>query len=286
MTALQLVINGLLTGGTYLLMAMGLSLIFGVMKVVNFAHGAMMVFSGLLVFDLSQAAGLNVVLAVVIGVVSMALLGLLTQWVIIERVRGAGQQGELQSLVVTYGLSLVLVNGAVVLFGSQYMSLPSLQGSWSLGSITLARGTVVGGAVAITASLAVFWWLRMTHYGKLVIATSSNSIGAAACGVNPSAVRRVAFSVGAAMAAAAGGMLILETPLTPQSALDLTVLSFVVIAIGGLGSYRGAVVGAAALGLGESLVGYYLGGVLQSLVPYAFLLLVLLVRAEVSFRGH
>lgn len=282
MTGVQITVDGLLAGGLYMLMAVGLNLIFGVMKVVNFAQGAIMVFSGLVVFYLTETSHLNIILSIVVVALAVVIMGFVVQYLMVERVKGMGLQGELQSLMVTYGLSLILVALASMFFGSENVSLPTLEGSWNIGGITLARADVWSGAVGVVGTVVIFLWLHATHFGRLIVATSASPIGASVCGVNPLAVRRVAFAVGAAMAGLAGAMMVLQTPLTPSLGLQLTVESFVVIAIGGLGSYGGAVVGALGLGLAESISGYLWGGVVQSVVPYAVLLAVLLVRGELS----
>jgi len=277
---LQTLINGLLQAGTYLLMAMGLNLIFSAMRVVNFAHGAMVTFGGLLVFTLVASEHVNVVLAVVISALAMAAVGGAIQTLVIERIRAIGNRAELLSLVATYGLALILANVANEVFGSAYESLPTFQGSWSVGELTLGRAYAIGGAVGAVGSILVYLWLHRTNTGKRVVATTESRIGAEACGVSSLAVRRIAFAMGAGLAGLAGGITILQLALTPDTGDNFTIIAFVIIAIGGVGSFRGAVAGSILLGVAQSTSGYLWGGTVEGLTPYVVLLAVMLIRAE------
>lgn len=262
-------------------MAVGLNLIFGVMRVVNFAHGGMMVFSALLVYSLVASSGFSPITAVALGTMAVILIGIATQTLALEKVRTVGYQAELLSLLITYGLSLILENVGVVAFGPNYVSLPSLQGSWALGPLTLAKAQTLGGLIGVVASLAVLAWLRYSQSGKRVMATSQNRGGAEACGINTAVVRRNAFGIGSGLAGLAGALFVFEMPITSQMGLPFTILAFVIIAIGGVGKYIGAFAGAAALGIAVVVAGYMWGGTVSSLVPYALLMAVMLVR----FRG-
>lgn len=280
MTVLQLIINGLLLGGTYLLLAIGLNLIFGVMRVVNFAHGGMLVFAALFVYWLNRTAHVNAVLASAIAVAGIAAVGILSQIGALDRIRSTGYDAELLSLLVTYGISLILVNAADLAFGASYVSLPQLQSSWSVGATRFGQAETISAAIGVACSLAVMFWLRVTAMGKQLLATSQNPGGAEVCGINARAMKRIAFVVGSGLAALAGTLTIFQTPLGPSSGLQYTVLAFVMIALGGLGNYRGAFLGAVALALLTTFTSYYWSGTASSLAPYALLLLVMLARTR------
>lgn len=281
MIAAQLVITGLLLGGTYLLMAVGLNLIFGVMRVVNFAHGSIMVFSGLLVYWLATSEHLNTLLAVIVASLAMFLAGALIQLFAIERVRAKGYQAELLSLLVTYGVALVFTNVADAKFGSSYVSLPAVQGAWVMGPLIVSKAEVLGGGVGLACSVAALGWLRYTQSGKRVLAASQSREGAQVCGINSAVVGRYAFAVGSALAGLAGALLIFQSAIAPDDSLGFTVIAFVLIAVGGLGNYLGSFVSAAVVGLAVTIAGYLWGGIIASLVPYMLLMAVMLVR----FRG-
>jgi len=273
---LQLVVNGFLLGGLYLLMAQSLNLIFGVMRIVNFAQGTMIAVSGLFTVWFADHLGLNPFLAIPIVFSTMFVIGALVERLLLRRITIRGTQGELMTLMVTFGLSFVLINFALKTFGSEYVSLPYLQTSWHLGPIDFAISLVIAGAFGTALSAALYYWLNFTGSGKELLATSQSRIGAGTCGIDAGRMSTLAFALGSALAAAAGTVLILVTPLGPQSGNDLTILCFVVIALGGLGDYVGAVFGALVLGVAQSVFGYFLGGNIQVLLPYILLILIML----------
>ncbi len=280
MTVIQVIINGALLGGLYLLMAQGLNLIFGVMRIVNFAHGAVIVISGLIVFSLSTHAGLNPFLCLPIVFAVMFVLGIATQRLLIERVRGSGTQRELLTLLVTYGLSFILINIGQTVWGSDYRGVPYLQAAWGVGSFRFVQALVVGAALAVVLSGALYWWLRSTRSGKSLRATAQTSIGAESCGIDTRRMRVIAFAIGTGLAGAAGMLVILVRPVSPELGTELTIISFVVIALGGLGDYLGAALGAVVLGVATTLAGYGLSATAQSAVPYVLLLLIMLLRPQ------
>ena len=280
MLLLQLLINGILLGGTYLLLAQGLNLVFGVMGVVNLAHGAIITLAGLFTFWFATTTGENPLLMLPIVFIVMLGAGLVLQRVLIEPIVGAGRKAELLSLMVTFGLSYVLVEGGLDLFGSQYVSLPDLQTTWTVGGLALNEALVASGLLGAAISGALQIWLQRTPSGKALLATSQNQIGALSVGIDVRRVRAAAFAVGSALAAASGVLLILVIPLAAPTADTLTILAFVIVALGGLGDYQGAALAALLLGLVQSFVGYYLGGDAETVVPYLLLIIFMIVRPQ------
>ena len=278
MTYVQIIFNGLFLGGFYLLLAQGLNLIFGVMGIVNLAHGAFAVLGGLTVFTLSEDAGINPLLALPIVMLLAAALGAVTQWLVIERIKGTPHQVELLTLMATFGLSYILINGANRYWGPDFKTLPYLQEAIEIGSLRFPRSLLVGVALAAVMTFVLSVWLNRTRSGKSLRATSQNPTGAGACGINPRKFRLIGFSVGAALAAAAGTLLVLIQPIAPQIATQFTIVAFVVVALGGLGNYTGAALGAVLLGVVQTLSGYQYGSVLQAAAPYILLILVMLFR--------
>jgi branched-chain amino acid transport system permease protein len=276
----QLAVNGLLLGGLYLLMAQGLNLVFGVMRIVNLAHGVLIVVAGLIVYRLNEAYGINPLLAVALVAPAFFVLGALLQRLLIERIKAVGIQGELLSLMLTYGLSYIFISVALHAFGAQYLSLPYLQSSLEIGSVTINESLLVASGVAVLLAGGLYGWLTYTPSGKQIRATSQSRVGAVSCGIDTRRVRMIAFATGSALAAAAGTLLVVVRPVAPQLADDFTVLAFVVIMLGGLGNYLGAAVGAFLLGAAQSFGGYYLGPEVESALPFVAMLLIMLIRPQ------
>lgn len=280
MLLLQLLINGILLGGMYLLLAQGLNLVFGVMGVVNLAHGAIITLAGLFIFWFATTTHHDPLLLLPVIFVVMLGVGVVLQRVLIEPVMSAGKKAELLSLMVTFGLSYVLVETGLNLFGSQYVSLPDLQTTWNIGGLAINEALVASGLLGAAISGALEIWLRRTASGKALMATSQNEIGALSCGIDVRRMRAAAFAIGSALAAVAGVLLILVIPLSAPTADTLTILAFVIVALGGLGDYQGAALAALLLGLVQSFVGYYLGGDAEYVVPYLLLIVFMIVRPQ------
>jgi branched-chain amino acid transport system permease protein len=276
-TYVQVVLNGILLGGFYLLMAQGLNLVFGVMGIVNLAHGAFIVLGGLGVYSLYDA-GVNPFLGLVVVMLAGAALGAVVQWAVIERIRGTAKQHELLTLMATFGLSYILINIGQQAWGSDYRTIPFLQSAVTVGPFRFSLSLLVGVALAGVITLGIAFWLTRTRAGTSLRAQAQSPVGAGACGINPRRLRLIGFSVGASVAAAAGMLLVMTQPIAPQQATNFTIVAFVVIALGGLGNYKGAVAGALLVGVVQTFAGYELGAVVQAAAPYLMLILVMLFR--------
>jgi len=277
---LQLVVNGVLLGGTYILLAQGLNLIFGVMGIVNIAHGAIITLAGLFTYWFVTETHLSPLLLIPPVFIVMLVVGGILQRLLLEPLAKLGRSRELLTLMVTFGLSYVLVETALNFFGSQYVSLPDLQTTWSVAGLAFNEALVAAGALGALISGGLYIWLRYTASGQALLATSQNPVGAVTCGIDVRRMRAIAFALGTALAATAGILLILILPLSAPTADTLTILSFVIVALGGLGDYRGAVMAALLLGLVQSGVGYYLGGDAEVVVPYLLLITFMVVRPQ------
>ncbi|MGH7084030.1 MAG: branched-chain amino acid ABC transporter permease [Acetobacteraceae bacterium] len=279
MLALQILVNGLLLGGLYVLIAQSLNLIFGVMGVVNLAHGAFIVVAGLFTYWFTSATGVNPLAVLPIVFIVMALVGAVLQPLLIEPLMKVGRaKAELLSLMVTFGLDYVLVELALQLWGSSFVSVPYLQSSWKFAGLAFSQALVISGLFAALVSALLYWWLNRTDSGKSLLAAAESETGAICCGIDVKRVRMVAFALGVALAGAAGVLVIIVEALAPQTADDLTLLAFVIIALGGLGSYAGVAVAALLLGIAQSITGYFVGGNAEYVLPYVLLILVMVVR--------
>lgn len=272
--ALQLLADGVLLGGTYVLLAQSLNLIFGVMGVVNLAHGSFIVLAGLFTVWFAAHAAVSPLLAVPIAFLVLSAAGAALQPVLLEPLMGLGiRQAELLSLMLTFGLDYVLIEAGLQVFGSNYVSLPYLQETWTVGGVTIGKSLLVGGVFAGVLALLLSFWLNRTSFGKTLLAASQSETGALSIGINVRLVRLAAFAVGVGLAGAAGALLILVEPMAAETADDFTVLAFVLIALGGLGDYRGVAIAAVLLGIAQSVVGFAIGGDAASVLPFVLLIL-------------
>jgi branched-chain amino acid transport system permease protein len=283
MLAIQLLVNGILLGGTYVLIAQSLNLIFGVMGVVNLAHGSFIVMAGLFAVWFTAATGAPPLIVLPIVFAAMFIVGTALQPWLLEPLMEQGSKAPLLSLMVTFGLNYVLIELALQIWGSDYVSLPYLQTTWQLGGITFSKALVVSGGFAAVIAGLLHLGLNYTPFGKSLLAASQSHTGAACCGIDVARMRLLSFAVGAGLAAVAGALLILVLPMAAETADNFTILAFVIIALGGLGNYVGVAIAALLLGIAQSIVGYYLGGDIENILPYA-LMIVVMAASPQRFR--
>jgi len=266
-----------LFGGVYSLMAVGLTLIFGVMRVVNFAHGDMMVWGMYLALLLSTRAGLDPYLSFVVCAAALFALGLAVQRGLVDRIVDAPH--EMQILLML-GVALVLENLALVAFGpepARVRSPLSTATVW-LGPIFVDVARLVTFGVAIVLTLALYLFLFRTDLGKTVRAAADNTYGALVIGTDVRRVYAVAFGVGAACVGAAGALVSPILPFQPPTGLSLSIASFNIVIIGGMGSLLGAFIGGLLVSVAESLGAVFLKPSLKELFSFSLLILILLFR--------
>ncbi len=273
----QGLLNGLLFGGVYSLMAVGLSLIFGVMRVVNFAHGDMMVWGMYLAWLLAARLGIDPYLGFLVCAVALFVLGLAVQRSLVDRIVDAPH--EMQILLLL-GVALVLENAALMAFGPdpRRVRSPLAAATVWLGPlfVDVARLLTFGAAIGLTVVLYLF--LARTDVGKTVRAAADNSYGALVVGIDVRRVYAVAFGVGAACVGAAGALVAPILPFQPSTGLGASVTSFNIVIIGGMGSLLGAFVGGLLVAVAESLGAVFLAPSLKELVSFSLLILILLFR--------
>ena len=280
-TFLELLLNGILLGGVYALMACGLNLIFGVMRVINFAHGEFLTLGALATFSLCVSFKLPFWVALLVVPVLMAGFGYLMQVTLIARVINAPM---IMSLLLTYALSTVLVNIGLYVYGGGFKGIPGLlTGSVKLAGVGLSEARLVAFAVAIGVSLAVLLFLRKSLFGKAIRAVSQEPEIAAISGISVTSVRNATFALGAAMAGLAGVLLAPIYASDPQMGSRFLIKVFAVVVVGGMGSYGGAIAGALLLGVVEVMGGYSLGQMAGSAAVYLVMIAVLLVRPRGLF---
>jgi branched-chain amino acid transport system permease protein len=255
---LEAVIQGTLLGGYYAVLAAGLSLMFGVVRFINLAHGDMAVLGAMIALWLVQALGLGVGLAIAITLPLMAALGWLLQRFIFERALAGG---FLIPILTTIGLGAALQNAMFGVFGSDTKSLGAHIGtlswaSWQLpGGIYLGQLPVYMFLTAVLVLAALHLMLTRTAYGRAVRATSTDPEAAALCGIDARKVHRGTAAIAVALAGLAGIFLALRAQVTPFVGPMLLIFAFEAVVIGGIGSLRGTLIGGIALGVAQALSG-------------------------------
>lgn len=275
MDFLQTLINGVLLGGIYALIAGGLTLVFGVMRVINFAHGEFVVLGGLVTYSLFSAFGLNPLLSLVVVMIAGFIVGAIVQRTIIDRVVDAP---PMMSLLLTFGMSLFLIGFAQGIWGNLFRSVPYLRGSWAVAGMALPRMRLVGFVVAAVLTGGVYLFLQRARAGKALRATAQHAEVALTCGIDVAKMRRLAFGIGVAMAGAAGALLVTIVALHPQAGRLYILRAFAIVILGGLGSFTGALLGGLILGLVEAFGTLYGSSAIGQASAYLVLLLVLLTR--------
>ncbi len=279
---LQAVVSGLLLGGVYGLVASGLTLIFGVLRIVNFAHGAVMMLAMYSSYWLFAWGGVDPYVSIVVTAPLFFVLGLVIQTLIIEPNRGAAEHNQ---LLLTLGLALFLENLALVLWQGDFRTVRSAVSgaSFVLGDalVEVPRLIACGGAVLVAAAL--FTFLRITDVGKAIRALAEEPEGAQLMGINVSRIRAVAFGIGTGCVAVAGSLVTPFFYVAPDVGESFNLMAFVVVVLGGMGNFIGALLGGFIVGLAESLGAAFLPGSLKQLVVFTIFAAVLLLRPEGLF---
>jgi len=275
---LQTLIDGLVLGGIYALSAVGFSLIFGVMHVVNLSHGVIVLIGAYLSFFLWQTLGLDPLLTIPLVMAALFGFGYAYQRVVIER--AVDRSSLLASMLVTFGVALMLRNLLVWLFSPDFKSItPSYAFTFfQLGELTvdLVRMTALGTSLVLLCVLAVV--LQRTRLGRIIRATAQQDLAARLCGVDARHVYGLTFGVSAAFAGAAGTIIGIVLPFSPPDEGLWTLNAFVVVTLGGVGSPAGALLGGLVLGVISTLTSQYIGPAFPNATMFLILVLMLLVR--------
>lgn len=279
----QVVVSGILSGGLYSMVALGLALIFGVMRVINIAHGPLLMLGAYATFFLHSQLGMNPFLTVPISMAALFVLGMVLQRSLIFRVVDAP---ELSSLLLTFGISIALVNLAQLAFTSDLRAVEYITGSWLVGGLALSKPRVIAFLFAAGVTALAFLFLKRTRLGKAIRATSQSREVAMVCGVDVGRIHMITFGLASALAAAGGSLLAVIVAIQPEMGQVWTFKSFLVIVLGGAGNYPGALLGGMLLGLVEQLASLFLTTQLSEVVAYVLLVLVLLVRPTGLLGGR
>jgi branched-chain amino acid transport system permease protein len=276
---MQAAVVGLLMGAVYGLMALGLALLFGVMRTINFAHGAMFTLGGYAFVVVSEVTGVPSAVAVLAAPVAAFAVGWLVHASLLSPRPDPNVRYTDYVLIVTFAVTIVMVNGATIVFGPQFKRPPSISPE-TVQVLDLALGAdrFIAAATAVLAAVALWVVLRYTFTGRAWRAMAQNPIGAAVVGIDEKRAHRSAFATASGLAGVAGGVLAPLTSVFPNSGVTPLLISFVVLVIGGLGSMAGALLGGLLVGVVTSLGVVYISSAYSDIYAYVLMLAVLLIR--------
>ncbi len=273
----QALISGILIGGAYALIGIGMTIIFGVMRIINFAHGDLLMLGMYVTYFLFSLLHVDPFVSIIVTFPLMFLYGGLIQKIFINRVLGALPQNQ---ILLTIGLGLIMNNSAMLAFTSDYRILSTSYSSASVAiagisvSVPLAMSFVI--TVLITAAL--YWFLVNTDTGQAIRATAQDREAARLMGINVKRMSVIAFGLGTALAGTAGALFAPIYYIFPQVGGAFTLKAFVITVLGGMGSIVGATLGGVLIGVAESVGGVYFGSGWKEVVVYTLFLLVLLFK--------
>lgn len=275
----QALAQGLLIGSTYGLLALGMGLVYGVSGVVNFAHGDFISLGMFMCLALYSALSLDPYVSVVITVPVMTAVGALVYLFLIRPMVG---QQFLMVVQLTLGLSLVLQNGILMVFGGQPARTPSVVESklLILGDVVLRVPHVIAFVISFVLAGGLYVMLRSTDFGRSIRAVHQNAHAAALMGIDVGRVQVLTFALGIGILALAAALLLPGTPIQPTQGLRYTVITLLVVVLGGMTNFVGIMLGGLIIGIAEAFGTIYLEGPLGLLMPYVIFVLIMLFRPQ------
>ena len=280
MTFITNLINGVSLGSIYAVIALGYTMVYGIAKMLNFAHGDVIMVGAYIVFALTSYAGANPYLALVISMAACTLLGMAIERFAYKPLRGAS---PLAVLITAIGVSYFLQNMALLIFGSQAKSFTSIVKLPALtlagGKITISAETIVTIIVSLIIMVSLTLFVNKTKPGRAMLAVSEDKGAAQLMGVNVNATISLTFAIGSGLAAVAGVLLCSAYPtLSSQTGAMPGIKAFVAAVLGGIGSIPGAVIGGVLIGIIEILSRSYISSQMADAIVFAVLIIVLLVK--------
>ncbi|MEP9376129.1 branched-chain amino acid ABC transporter permease [Aquabacter sp. CN5-332] len=274
---IQLLINGILLGSMYAIISVGLTLIFGIVRVVNFAHGEFLMVGMYAAYLLAMKFGLHPYAAAVPVVLLLFAMGAIVQRFIIQPLLSADEHIQ---IFATVGLSTALVNLALLLFGADLYSVPqsAVQHSVFVGGYSLVIGQMVMFACALALVAGLHFFMQTTPLGRAIRATAQNRTAAMLMGVRVDRIYVIAFGMGAACVGLASALVMPLYPVTPTIGTYFVLTAFVVVVLGGMRSMYGAFFGAMIIGIVDSLSGYYIAPDLKEVVYFAIFIAILIFK--------
>jgi branched-chain amino acid transport system permease protein len=282
----QNLVFGLLVGGLYGLAAVGLSLVFGVTKILNVSHGELLMLGGYAGFWLFTLFGVDPFLGLPAAILLLVLLGFLLYKSIFGRMTKLGEESKIKNtMLVGFGLGIVFQNVAQRLWTADQRGITTTYSSWAFTvfGVRLPIVRVASFLIALFVLVALHLFLRRTYFGKAIRATVQDWEAAALLGISTDRVYLISFLIGAGLAGLAGALVSVGYSVEPTMGLEWTLTSLIVMVLGGLGSFVGTFVAGVLLGITQSLTSLWLGGAYREMVALLLFLLVLIVRPQGLF---
>jgi len=276
---MQQIVNSLLIGSVYSLVAIGLTLIWGVMNIINFAHGDFLMIGMFVSFWCYTLFGLDPIFSIPICTVILFLLGVVIYRFIVSKVMtGPG----LAQLVVTFGVSIFLANLAVMLWTPDFRLIekPLLSGTWTLGVVQLSVPKFAASVGSVLVSAAVVLFLKKTKTGKAILAVEMNRDSALLMGINTERINSLSFGLGSALVGIAGAFLSMYYYIYPQVGGLFGLISFCIVALGGFGSIEGAFIAGILIGFVQTLGGYFFDPAYKYAIVFMVYLIVVWIRPQ------
>jgi branched-chain amino acid transport system permease protein len=274
---MQAIISGILVGGVYALIGIGLTIIFGVMRVINFAHGELMMVGMYMTYFLFTLAGIDPFVSIIITIPLMFVFGGILQKVFINRIIGTLPQNQ---ILLTIGLGLIMSNSVMLAFTSDYKILTTSysSSSVSIAGISVSEPLTISFLITAVITAALYWFLMKTDTGQAMRATSQDREAAQLMGINVQRMSILAFGLGASLAGTAGALISPTYYIFPQVGSAFTLNAFVIVVLGGMGSVIGATLGGIIIGVVESVGAVTISSDWKDVLVFVIFLLVLLVK--------
>jgi branched-chain amino acid transport system permease protein len=275
----NVLVQGVLTGLVYGLMALGLSVIFGVVRVVNFAHGEFAVVAMYAAFVLFSAFGLDPLITMLPIAAAFFVIGYGLQAALINPFVA---RPEHEQFILLVGLAIIIVNSLLMIFGpdARPADLPYGFDSYAVGPLIVDKVRIYAAVAALAVALMLFAFFRYSRTGTAIRACADNLVGAAVVGLNVKRLYALTFGLGLACVGAAGALMITIADAAPGLASAYTLLAFTIVIVGGLGSMAGALIGGVLIGVSEALAGFLVAPSMKSMFSFALLIVVLVVRPQ------
>jgi len=279
---IQTIVNGLLLGSIIALVAIGIAIIRGVMDMVNFAQGEFLMLGMYASYWINVKWNLDPLISAPITIALMFILGVIVYKVLIARVIEAPM---LAQMLLTFGLSIVLVNVGLFLWGSQFKTIPNVlvKGTISIWGVMVSLNALVPALVSLLMAGAVYWFLMKTRMGRAFQATSMNKKAAALVGIDTQTVYALAFGLAAACAGLAGSVLSISYYIFPGVGSVFNLYAFVAVCLGGFGSIPGAFIGGLIIGVSDSLAGFYISAAFKYVVAFGIYLVTVIFKPKGLF---
>jgi len=273
--SIQVGVNGLMFGIVYILMALGFTMIFGIMRVVNFAHGEFYMLGAIAVLLLFGKLGYDYYLSLTIAVLFVGLFGVVVERLLLRSLVGR----ELNSMIMTLAISITMLSMVAIIFGPQEQSVDRpVSGIFQIAGVIIPQDRVMVGAIAMAVLVVFYLFLHYARFGLAMRAVAQDSGAAELQGIRPGFIYSLAFGVGSMLAGLAGALMAPIYTISPFMGDVPMMMAFIVVILGGLGSIPGAVVGGLLLGLVESVFSTFFGSTAATMIAFGMVVLILLVK--------